>query len=126
MKLPRLFATLAVVAGAQVLALACATLGPAERLEITHTATTLEGCQEQGLACKAEGGAGCLRCVHARCGAPMSALALVAAFLLEHADLIGVLKDAIDGGASKADLEKAIKASMIAASDAEMIREGVT
>ncbi len=56
----------------------------------------------------------------------MNALAMIAAFLLEHADLIGLLKDAIDGGASKEELVKTIKASMVAASDAEMIREGVT
>lgn len=56
----------------------------------------------------------------------MSALATVAAFLLQHADLIGLLKDALDGGADKDELVKTIKASMVAASDAEMIREGVT
>ncbi len=121
----RVIAGLALVAGVQ-LGIACATLGPAQRLELTHTATTIEQCQEQGRMCKADGGAGCLRRVHARCGAPMNALATIAAFLLEHADLIGELKDAIDGGATKEDLVKAIKSSMVAASDAEMIREGVT
>lgn len=53
----------------------------------------------------------------------MGALAAVATFLLEHADLIEVLYDAIRGGASKDELKKAIRASMVAASDAAMLAE---
>ena len=53
----------------------------------------------------------------------MGALASIAAFLLEHADLIGELANALAGGASKDDLRKAIRASMVAASDAEMKKE---
>lgn len=41
-------------------------------------------------------------------------------FLLEHLDLITAIKDALDGGASKADILKGIKASMVAVSDADM------
>ncbi len=44
-------------------------------------------------------------------------------FLVEHLGLLEALKDAIDGGTSKEELMKAIKASMVAASDAEMHRE---
>ncbi len=54
----RVLAGLALVAGVQ-LGIACATLSPTQRLEITHTATTIADCQEQGRACKADGGAGC-------------------------------------------------------------------
>ncbi len=44
-------------------------------------------------------------------------------FLINHLDLISAIKDAIDGGAKHEDVLKAIKASMVAASDAEMHRE---
>ncbi len=47
----------------------------------------------------------------------------LATFLLEHADLIDLVMKAIEGGASKEDLVKAVRASMVAASDAEMRRE---
>lgn len=51
---------LAVVIGAQLLALACgAALTPSDRVDITNTAATIERCQEAGRACKADGGAGC-------------------------------------------------------------------
>jgi len=53
----------------------------------------------------------------------MGALAEIAAFLLEHADLIGELSNAIKGGASKDDLKKAIRDSLVAASDAAMKAE---
>lgn len=44
-------------------------------------------------------------------------------FLLEHLSLIEALHDVIKGGAKKEDVEKAIRATAIAASDAEMHRE---
>ncbi|MBA2684750.1 MAG: hypothetical protein H0U66_09690 [Gemmatimonadaceae bacterium] len=47
----------------------------------------------------------------------------LATFLLEHADLIDLVMKAIEGGASKDDLVKAVRASMVAASDVEMARE---
>ncbi|MCL2724865.1 MAG: hypothetical protein FWD69_10560 [Polyangiaceae bacterium] len=43
--------------------------------------------------------------------------------LLAHADLIVALVEAIEGGASKEKLMKAIKAEMVAASDAVMHAE---
>ncbi len=48
-----------IVAG-HVLGFGCASaLGPKERSEITTTAATIHRCQEEGRACKADGGAGC-------------------------------------------------------------------
>ncbi len=44
-------------------------------------------------------------------------------FLLKHGDLINAVMEAIEGGASKEEMMKAIRASMVAASDAEMRRE---
>ncbi len=44
-------------------------------------------------------------------------------FLLKHADLVNAVMEAIEGGASKEEMLKAIRASMVAASDAEMQRE---
>ncbi len=45
------------------------------------------------------------------------------AFLVEHAGLIEALYEVIASGADKADVERAIRATAIAASDAEMRRE---
>ncbi len=45
------------------------------------------------------------------------------AFMLEHLSLIEAVYDVIEGGAKKEDVEKAIRATAIAASDAEMHRE---
>ncbi len=53
----------------------------------------------------------------------MSALATVLAFLVEHLDLIEAIRAAIAGGAKREDVLAAIKATMVAASDAEMHRE---
>ncbi len=47
----------------------------------------------------------------------------VGEFLLSHADLLNALMEAIEGGASKDELMKAIRASMVAASDEQMKRE---
>lgn len=44
-------------------------------------------------------------------------------FLLKHGDLINAVMQAIEGGASKEEMLKAIRASMVAVSDAEMKRE---
>lgn len=44
-------------------------------------------------------------------------------FFIKHGDLINALFEAIEGGATKEELLKAIRASMVAASDAEMARE---
>ncbi len=41
-------------------------------------------------------------------------------FLLKHGDLINAVMEAIEGGASKEEMMKAIRASMVAASDADM------
>ncbi len=56
----------------------------------------------------------------------MSVLAQIAAFLLAHSELIELVKKAIDGGSTDEEIMQTIKAAMVAASDAEMIREGVT
>jgi hypothetical protein len=53
----------------------------------------------------------------------MGALAEVGAFLVEHADLLGDIVNALEGGLSKDSLRKAIRDAMVAASDAEMRRE---
>jgi hypothetical protein len=53
----------------------------------------------------------------------MEALVAIAGFLLEHADLITLVMNAIKGGANKDNIVKAIQAEMLAASDAEMKRE---
>jgi hypothetical protein len=38
---------------------ACAELTPADRADIATTAAIIERCQEEGRACKADGGANC-------------------------------------------------------------------
>jgi len=53
----------------------------------------------------------------------LAVLAKWTEFLLAHMDLIMMIKNAIDGGASKSEIVKAIEAGMVAASDAEMDRE---
>ncbi len=53
----------------------------------------------------------------------MGALLEAGQFLVEHADLLGDLVQALEGGASKDVLRKAIRDAMVAASDAEMKRE---
>ena len=53
----------------------------------------------------------------------LEALATVGGFLLEHADLLEAIGKALEGGATKDDILKGIKASMVTASDAEMRRE---
>ena len=50
-------------------------------------------------------------------------IAKVLAFLAEHVALLEALYDAIQRGAKPEDVEKAIRATAIAASDAEMHRE---
>lgn len=50
----------------------------------------------------------------------MSALTSILAFLLEHADLIGDIKEAVESGVTKDSLRKIIRESMVAASDAQM------
>lgn len=50
-------------------------------------------------------------------------MASVLLFLAEHFDLVEALIEAIAGGASKESLLKAIKASMVTASDEAMKRE---
>ncbi len=47
----------------------------------------------------------------------------VGEFLLSHADLLNALMEAIEGGADKDSLMKAIRASMVAAADEQMKRE---
>ena len=53
----------------------------------------------------------------------MGVLEAIFAFLVEHADIISLIKTAIEAGVSKDSLAKAIQAEMVAASDAEMKRE---
>lgn len=53
----------------------------------------------------------------------MDAIAKIAGFLLEHADLIGLIMNAVEAGMEKETLMNAVKAAMVAASDAEMKRE---
>ena len=53
----------------------------------------------------------------------LEVLAEIGAFIVEYADLIFAIKEALAKGASKADIMKGIKASMVTASDAEMLRE---
>ncbi len=50
-------------------------------------------------------------------------LSMMGTFFLEHGEIINALFEAIEGGATKEELLKAIRASMVAASDAEMKRE---
>ena len=50
-------------------------------------------------------------------------LTLLAQFLLEHGDLVNAVMEAVDGGAKKEDILKAIRASMVAASDEVMKQE---
>ncbi len=50
-------------------------------------------------------------------------LTLLAEFLLKHGDLINAVMEAIEGGASKEEMMKAIRASMVAVSDVDMKRE---
>lgn len=44
-------------------------------------------------------------------------------FLVDHTDLVNALIEAVEGGATKADLMKAIRASMVAAADEQMKAE---
>lgn len=44
-------------------------------------------------------------------------------FLLEHTELLNALMEAIEGGADKDSLMKAIRASMVAAADEQMKAE---
>ncbi len=44
-------------------------------------------------------------------------------FLLKHGDLVNAVMEAIEGGASKDEMMKAIRASMVAVSDADMKEE---
>ncbi|MEJ7812888.1 MAG: hypothetical protein WKG32_20910 [Gemmatimonadaceae bacterium] len=44
-------------------------------------------------------------------------------FLLEHGELVNALMEAIEGGTTKEELMKAIRVSMVAASDEQMKRE---
>jgi hypothetical protein len=44
----------------------------------------------------------------------------IAKFLLDHGDLISLLKTALESGVNKDDMVKTIKESMVAASDAVM------
>lgn len=53
----------------------------------------------------------------------MGALAAVAAFLVEHSDLIELAGEAITKGVTKETLLTLIRKSMVEASDAEMKRE---
>ncbi len=53
----------------------------------------------------------------------VEALLAVANFLAEHADIVGLIKDAIEGGVSKDDLMQSIKSEMVKAADAEAHRE---
>lgn len=53
----------------------------------------------------------------------MSTLASILGTLLEHADLITLIVQAIEGGVTKASLVKAIEAEMVNASDAAMKAE---
>lgn len=39
--------------------IACAELGPADRADLARDAANIEICQEQGRACKADGGTNC-------------------------------------------------------------------
>lgn len=55
----------------------------------------------------------------------MEAVIAILSFIVNHLDAVTLLKEAIDSG-KKEDAMKAIKASMVAASDAEMQREGIT
>lgn len=51
------------------------------------------------------------------------ALLLFARFLLTHGDLVNALMEAIDGGADRDSVLKAIRASMVAVSDESMRKE---
>lgn len=53
----------------------------------------------------------------------MDAIARIALFLLNHADLVDLLISAIEGGASKDLLMKAVKDAMVEASNVEMKAE---
>jgi hypothetical protein len=55
----------------------------------------------------------------------MDIVVAILSFIVEHLDAVTLLKEAIERG-KKEDVMKALKASMIAASDAEMQREGIT
>ena len=50
-------------------------------------------------------------------------IAKILAFLLEHVELVEAIYEVIEGGAKKEDVLKAVRATAIAASDAEMHRE---
>jgi len=53
----------------------------------------------------------------------MSTLAQILGALAEHAELVELLLGAIEGGADKQSLEKALRAAMIQTSDAAMREE---
>lgn len=50
-------------------------------------------------------------------------MAAALAFLFEHLDVVEALYEVITGGAKKTDVLKAIRATAVAASDAEMHKE---
>jgi len=50
-------------------------------------------------------------------------MVMMGEFLLKHGELVNALMEAIEGGTTKEELMRAIRASMVAASDAEMKRE---
>lgn len=56
-------------------------------------------------------------------GPIITTIAEIGSFLLEHADTIVAIKEAIGSGASKEDVLRAIRSSMVAASDALMDQE---
>jgi hypothetical protein len=53
----------------------------------------------------------------------MSAIAKILAFLAEHADLVELLVDAVEGGTTKEALAAAIRAAAVETSDAAMREE---
>lgn len=52
-----------------------------------------------------------------------AAIAKALEFLLEHLDVVVVLVEALEGGASRESIKAAIRAEMIKASDDQMRRE---
>lgn len=50
-------------------------------------------------------------------------IATVLSLLLQHADVISLIVEALEGGTAKSALVRAIKAEMVNASDAEMRKE---
>lgn len=62
--------------------------------------------------------------MHCGRGASVTAFFLaLGTFLLEHGELVNALMEAIEGGTTKEELMKAIRVSMVAASDEQMKRE---